>query len=486
MRLRSVTGPGAGFVLGLSVVLAAAAAHADGPTPVAGLAARLSPSVVNISSIHHGSAALPLPKSPDGAQPEAPGKANPNSDGGIPEDAESLGSGFIISADGLIVTNNHVIDGSDDIQIYLTDGSHYPAKIIGDDAKTDLAVLKINANKPLPFVQFGDSTAAQVGDWVMAIGNPFGLGGSVTLGIVSARNRDIQSGPYDSFIQTDASINQGNSGGPLFDMNGKVIGINSAIIAEGGGSLGIGFAIPEDLAKPVVDQLVAYGETRRGWLGVGIQDVTDDIAAAMGRSDTHGAMVTDVTKAGPADGVVEDGDIILTFDGKPIETMHDLPRLVAETAVGKTVELTVLRDGKQQSVSVTLKRLEDTPATTRPAAAATPKPNKKPSPAGTPTLGDLIGFKLAVLDAAGRKTYGLSPTAQGLVITSVVSGSDADQKGLVPGLLVAEANQHKVTTVAEVEAIVADAVKAGRTAMLFKIIDPSGQARFIGVKLAAS
>ena len=384
-----------------------------------------------------------------------------------------------------MVTNNHVIDGADDIQIFLTDGSHYPAKVIGDDTKTDLAVLKIVAPKPLPFVEFGDSTAAQVGDWVMAIGNPFGLGGSVTLGIVSARNRDIQSGPYDSFIQTDASINQGNSGGPLFDMNGKVIGINTAIIAEGGASLGIGFAIPEDLAKPVVDQLVAYGETRRGWLGVGIQDVTDDIAASMGRTDTHGAMVTDVTKSGPADGVVEDGDIILSFDGKPIVTMHDLPRLVAETAVGKVVTLTVLRDGKEQKVSVTLKRLEDTQSPAK-ASKASPPPAKKPTPlSGTPTLSDLVGIKLGVLDAAARKTYGLQQSVQGLVITAVTQGSDADLKGLIPGLIVAEVNRHKVATLADVDGAVADARKAGRTAVLFKIIDPSGQARFIAVKFAS-
>ena len=484
MRWSEVTGPGAGIFLALALMVDPVLAA--GPQPVAALAAKLSPSVVNISSIHHAAKGLPSPKTPDGSQLLSPlGDGSPNSDGGIPQDAESLGSGFIISADGLIVTNNHVIDGSDDIQIFLTDGSHYPARIVGDDTKTDLAVLKIEANKPLPFVQFGDSTEAQVGDWVMAIGNPFGLGGSVTLGIVSARNRDIQSGPYDSFIQTDASINQGNSGGPLFDMDGKVIGINTAIIAEGGASLGIGFAIPEDLAKPVVDQLVAYGETRRGWLGVGIQDVTDDIAASMGRTDTHGAMVTDVTKSGPADGVIKDGDIILSFDGKPIEAMHDLPRLVAETAVGKTVPLTVLRDGKEQTVSVTLQRLEDTQASAKPPKEA-PLPAKKPVPSsGALTLSELVGIKLAVIDATARKTYGLQQSVQGLVITSVASGSDADVKGLIPGLIVAETNQHRVASVADVESIVTAARKAGRTAVLFKIIDPSGQARFIAVKFAA-
>jgi serine protease Do len=491
MRLFRVSVSGAGALFALALVLTPVqAAVPQGPESVAGLAAKLSPAVVNISSIHHGASvgSLPMPQAPDGSQSAAPLDQNDptTGEGGIPGDAESLGSGFIISADGLIVTNNHVIDGADDVQIFLTDGTHWPAKLIGDDTKTDLAVLKIDAGKPLPFVEFGDSDTAQVGDWVMAIGNPFGLGGSVTLGIVSARNRDIQSGPYDAFIQTDASINQGNSGGPLFDMNGKVIGINTAIIAEGGASLGIGFAVPGNLAKPVVDQLVAYGETRRGWLGVGIQDVTDDIAASMGRTDTHGAMVTDVTKSGPADGVIEEGDIILTFDGKPIEAMHDLPRLVAETPVGKTVTVTVLRDGQEKSLPVTLQRLEDPQqASVKPQKIGTSSPARKSGTPGLPpTLNDLLGFKLAAIDPVNRKAYALPAAAEGLVITSVQSGSDADQKGLIPGLLVTEVNRHKVAKPAEAESIVGDARKAGRTAVLFKIVDPTGQGRFIAVKFS--
>ncbi|MDR3471523.1 MAG: Do family serine endopeptidase [Devosia sp.] len=486
----SLSGAAALVVLAFMLAGAPAAVALQGPASVSALAAKLSPAVVNISSIHHAASvkSLPLPRSPDSSQLRQPlDQNNPDTgDGGIPQDAESLGSGFIISADGLIVTNNHVIDGADDVQIFLTDGTHWPAKLVGDDTKTDLAVLKIQAGKPLPFVQFGDSSAAQVGDWVMAIGNPFGLGGSVTLGIVSARNRDIQSGPYDSFIQTDASINQGNSGGPLFDMNGKVIGINTAIIAEGGASLGIGFAVPGDLAKPVVDQLIAYGETRRGWLGVGIQDVTEDIASSMGRTDTHGAMVTDITKSGPADGVIEEGDIILTFDGKAIESMHDLPRIVAETTAGRTVPVTVLRDGKLQTLSVTVGRLEDPQqASAKPSDKATALALKKPAALGpAPTLSELLGFKLAAIDATNRKAYALPQAAEGLVITSVESGSDADQKGLIPGLLVTEVNQRKVARVEDAEAMVGEARKAGRTAVLFKIVDPTGQGRFIAVKFA--
>ena len=245
---------------------------------------------------------------------------NPNEGQGpdAMREARSLGSGFIISADGTIVTNNHVVAGADEILVFLTDGTRLPARLVGADDKADLAVLKVEAGHELPFVAFGDSDSAEVGDWVMAIGNPFGLGGSVTLGIVSARNRDIQAGPYDDFIQTDAAINQGNSGGPLFDMNGNVVGINTAIIARGGSGLGIGFAVPVNLARPVVMQLAEFGETRRGWLGVGIQSVTDEMAATLGRADTHGALVVEVTATGPADGVVHEGDVILDFNGRSI------------------------------------------------------------------------------------------------------------------------------------------------------------------------
>src|SRR5687768_7602657 len=315
------------------------AAQADGPESVASLAAALSPAVVNIGTsrrIPSGNG-VPFPDFPEGSPlGELFNELNPNNGQGEErmEEARSLGSGFIISPDGFIVTNNHVIEGADEIEVFMTDGVRLPAKLVGHDDKTDLAVLKVETDRELPYVEFGDSDTAVVGDWVMAIGNPFGLGGSVTLGIVSARNRDIQSGPYDDFIQTDASINQGNSGGPLFDMDGKVVGINTAIIARGGYSLGIGFAVPVNLARPGVTPLAEFAGTRGGWLGVGIDDVTDEIAASLGRSNTHGALVVDVTATGPADGIVEEGDIILDFNGREIVRMRDLPRFVAETAVG--------------------------------------------------------------------------------------------------------------------------------------------------------
>jgi serine protease Do len=468
----------------------ALAAGPGGPASVAGLAARLSPAVVNISSSHRvaDGTGVPFPKAPNGSPlNDFLDQGNPNDGKGdqAMADAESLGSGFLISPDGVIVTNNHVIEGADDIEVDLTDGTHLPATVVGVDTKTDLAVLRISAGHALPFVAFGDSDAAEVGDWVMAIGNPFGLGGTVTLGIVSARHRNIQSGPYDSFIQTDASINQGNSGGPLFDMYGKVIGINTAIVARGGGSLGIGFAIPGDLAKPVVDQLIAYGEARRGWIGVGIQDVSDDIAASLGRTDTHGAMVTDVTKSGPSDGVLNEGDIILQFDGKAVETMHDLPRLVAVTPVGKAVPVTVLRSGEEQALSITLGLLADKQhSTEKSSKAGSAPPAKQPAPvAGAQTLADRVGFAAAAIDAQMRKVYAIPNGVVGLVITSVKSGSDADVKGLTPGLVLDAVNQQPVRSVADLRAQVA-AVAGAKRPLLLKVVDAAGQARFVGVKLS--
>lgn len=500
--VRVLAAPIAMMMLGLAAVPAgtpAALAQEQvvpaGPASVSGLAAALSPAVVNIGTSRRvpGGRGMPFPEVPEGSPLEDLfEELNPNN--GLGEDlmseARSLGSGFIIDASGVVVTNNHVIDGASEILVFLNDGSRHVATVIGKDDKTDLAVLRIEAGRDLPFVEFGDSDAALVGDWVMAIGNPFGLGGSVTLGIVSARNRDIQAGPYDNFIQTDASINQGNSGGPLFDMSGKVVGINTAIIARGGSSLGIGFAVPVNLAQPVIAQLAEFGETRRGWLGVGIQDVTDDIAASLGRTNTSGALVVDVTRDGPADGVVEEGDVILSFDGKPIQRMRDLPRIVAETAVGRSVAVTVLRRGVEQVFDVTLGRLEVGEQMMAEAAAATPGPvqvpdmddgpEEAPGPAG---LSDLVGFDIAPLDDRARADFALGPEVQGVVVTSVIEGSDAYRKGFLQGIVVEEVNQVKVASVAQVMAMVGEAKEAGRPAVLFKIADPAGGSRFVAVRL---
>lgn len=472
--------------------LATAPAFANGPESVASLAEALSPAVVNIGTSRRvpGGVGVPFPEVPEGSPLEDFfDDSNPNN--GLGEErmqqARSLGSGFIIGADGTIVTNNHVIEGADEIEVYLTDGTRLPATIVGTDDKTDLAVLKVEAGRDLPFVEFGDSDSAVVGDWVMAIGNPFGLGGSVTLGIVSARNRDIQSGPYDQFIQTDASINQGNSGGPLFDMNGKVVGINTAIIARGGSSLGIGFAVPVNLAKPVLDQLTEFGETRRGWLGVGIQEVSEDIRDSLGLATTGGALVIDVTKGGPSEEVIVTGDIILEFDGKPIARMRDLPRVVAETAVGTAVPVMVLRDGKEVELAITLGRLEvgekliasrgqESVIETPPDAAEEPIP----APLG---LSDLVGFDVAPLDEGKRAQFGIAPEADGVVVTDVKGGSDADLKGFIPGLIVTEVNQRRIATIDELNRLVDEAKEAGRPAVLFRVQDPAGTTRFIAIRL---
>ena len=476
----------------LAAPLFVAPAFAQGPESVAALAEQLSPAVVNIGTSRKvpGGPGVPFPDLPEGSPlNELFDENNPNNGQGEQQmqEARSLGSGFIIGADGTIVTNNHVIEGADEIEVYLTDGTRLPAKIIGADDKTDLAVLKVEAGHDLPFVEFGDSDSAVVGDWVMAIGNPFGLGGSVTLGIVSARNRDIQSGPYDQFIQTDAAINQGNSGGPLFDMNGKVVGINTAIIARGGNSLGIGFAVPVNLARPVIEQLSQFGETRRGWLGVGIQEVSEDIAASLGLKTTAGALVIDVTRSGPSEGKILDGDIILEFDGKPIATMRDLPRVVAETAVGKAVPVKVLRNGVDTTLQITLGRLEvgEEIVADNNKIEATPAPDTPADEADAPPLGltDLVGFDAAPLDDAKRAEFGIAPEVAGIVVTAVTGGSDADQKGFIPGLIITEVNQKLVGTVDEVNELVSAAKEAGRPAVLFKVTDPTGTARFIAVRL---
>ncbi len=461
---------------------------AAGPESVAELAGQLSPAVVNISSSRRVplGQGVPFPIAPEGSPlNDLFEELNPN--GGQGEErmreAESLGSGFIISADGLIVTNNHVIEGAEEILIFLQDGTRLAAELVGADDKTDLAVLKVDTERELPFVSFGDSDSAEVGDWVMAIGNPFGLGGSVTLGIVSARNRDIQAGPYDNFIQTDASINQGNSGGPLFDMEGNVVGINTAIIARGGTPLGIGFAVPGNLAKPVIDQLSQFGETRRGWLGVGIQEVTEDIAASLGRPNSNGALVVNITPSGPADGVLREGDVILEFDGREISRMRDLPRIVAETPVGEAIQVRVLRNGVEETHDITLGRLElseQEVAEISPPQGTEELVEPEPVPPG---LLAMLGLDVGGLTEELRDTFGIEPGVDGVAITEVRPGSDADDKGLIPGLVIREVNQRQIASVDEVTALVDQAKEEGRTAVLLKLSDPAGTSRFVAVRL---
>lgn len=465
---------------------------AQGPVSVSDLASRLSPAVVNIGTSRQVRGnGVPFPNVPEGSPlNDLFDELNPNRDmgEGAMREARSLGSGFFISADGLVATNNHVIEGATEILVFTPDGARYAAELVGRDEKTDLAVLKIEAGEPLPFVEFGDSDLADVGDWVMAIGNPFGLGGSVSLGIVSARNRDINSGPYDDFIQTDAAINQGNSGGPLFDMDGNVVGVATAIIARGGSSLGIGFAVPINLAGPIINQLAEFGETRRGWLGVGIQEITSDIATSMGQSETFGAMVVEVTPGGPSEGTLQEGDLILRFDGTQIRDMRDLPRTVAQTPVGRAVDVDIVRDGTEMTVEISLGRLETGELLIAEGREQDGGPDLGPSVEDDGLrLSDiaeaLIGFSVAPLTEVARNELGIVSGVRGLLIETVSQSSDAADKGLLPGLIVSEINQVAVDSVAMMEKLVADAQASGREAILLKVVDPSGISRFVAVRM---
>ena len=368
-------------------MLTPASSQTRGPASVAPVAEKLIEAVVNISTSQtlKGPEGVPLPKVPKGAPFEEFFEDFFNRKGGrSPSDRKvsSLGSGFVIDGkEGYIVTNNHVIDGADEIIVNFHDGTKLKVdKVLGKDTKTDLALLKVTPKKPLASVPFGGSTKLRVGDWVMAIGNPFGLGGSVTVGIISAKQRDINSGPYDDYLQTDAAINKGNSGGPLFNMDGEVIGVNTAIISPTGGSIGIGFAVPSDTATVVIDQLRQFGETRRGWLGVKVQSLTDDLAETYGVKENTGALVAGVTPDSPAQkaGIVE-GDIILKFDGKDVTTMRGLPRLVAQTPIGKDVDVEVIRKGQKRSFRVAVGRLAEEDEPTK-AGKDAPKGSKKGTP----------------------------------------------------------------------------------------------------------
>ncbi len=481
-----------GWTTGFTV--SAVVAQTVGPASVSELVTELSGAVVNIgtSRVVEGGNGVPFPRLPEGSPlRELFEELNPNygQRERLPQEARSLGSGFFISAEGLVVTNNHVIEGAEEILIYTADGERFVAELVGADEKTDLAVLKIDADAPVPFVEFGDSDTAEVGDWVMAIGNPFGLGGSVSLGIVSARHRDINTGPYDDFIQTDAAINQGNSGGPLFDMNGDVVGIATAIIARGGSSRGIGFAIPVNLARPVIEQLSEFGETRRGWLGVGIQDVTEDVAVSLGHRGTAGALVVDVTPGGPSEGALKSGDLILNFDGRDIVTMTDLPRIVALTPVGKSVTVQIIRDGESLEIAIELGRLETGERLIAEARTQTKLPKDGDVPATddgkrlSPDVREMIGLSVAPLTRELRDELGVVGSVSGVLIAEVLANSDAEEKGLLPGLIISEVNQNAVQNVTELDSLIKAAREAGRLAVLFRVFDASGISRYVAVRL---
>ncbi|WP_306117758.1 MULTISPECIES: Do family serine endopeptidase [unclassified Roseitalea] len=485
LALAGLVGVQPGFVPFTSQGTAAAQ---SGPQSLADLSDRLIDSVVNISTaqnISGGERNVPRPQLPDGSPFQEffdeffDSLPDGNDRGGGQRRVQSLGSGFVIDADeGIIVTNNHVIAEADEVSVNFNDGTTLEAEVLGRDPKTDIAVLKVDpsGNPDMDEVPFGDSDAMRVGDWVLAIGNPFGLGGSVTAGIVSAFGRNINSGPYDDFIQTDAAINRGNSGGPLFNMDGEVIGINTAIISPTGGSIGIGFAIPADLAMNVIDQLREFGETRRGWLGVRIQEVTDDIAESLGMEMAQGALVAGVIEGGPVDdGSIEPGDVIIEFDGKPVESMRELPRVVAESPVGKEVEVVVLRDGEEQTVNVTLGRLEDGE---RLALATEPTGQDEEA-----TI-EMFGMTLAELDEARREEFSISDEVTGgVVITEVEPGSAADNKDVSAGEVIVEIAQEAVSTPAEVEEAIEKLRESDRRNALLMLAGSDGALRFVTIRI---
>jgi serine protease Do len=492
---RTVSSVVAAFLLVAPVTLDSRSAVArPAPDSFADLAAKLLPSVVNISTTQtvksdrgreHSGPEIPQfpPGSPfeeffrDFFEHGVPKGGRPEAQ---PRKGTSLGSGFVIDPAGYVVTNNHVIADADEITVILHDDTNLKAELVGRDSKTDIALLKVKTDKPLTAAAWGDSDASRVGDWVLAIGNPFGLGGSVTAGILSARQRDINSGPYDDFLQTDASINRGNSGGPMFNMDGQVIGINTAIYSPSGGSIGIGFAIPSALAKAVVAELQNESDhnVHRGWLGVRIQAVTDEIAESLGLDKARGALIASVSDNGPAQVAgIQAGDVVLSFDGREVSDMRRLPRLVAETPVGKTVPVTLWRKRSESSVQVKVGRLEETDQQ----QASTQETPRKGARAEAGTV-KTLGLTLSDVTADLKEKFSLADDTKGVVVVDVAKDSPAAAKGVRPGDLIMEAAQEEVKSPGEVNSKVEDAKKSGRKSILL-LVERQGDLRFIALRL---
>jgi len=473
-------------LLALCATPVPAVSQARGPASVADLAEELMDSVVNISTsqtLKGSRSGVPLPNVPKDSPFEEffEDFFNRQQQQGTPRRVSSLGSGFVLDPSGVIVTNNHVIEGADEIIVNFNDGTKLTVtKVLGHDQKTDLALLQVEPKKPLKAVNFGESERLRVGDWVMAIGNPFGLGGTVTVGIISAVKRDINAGPYDEFLQTDAAINRGNSGGPLFDMDGKVIGVNTAIISPTGGSIGIGFAIPSSTALHVIEQLQQFGETRRGWLGVRIQTVTDEIAESLGMSVPSGALVASVTPDGPAAASgIEAGDVVIEFDGQPVDSMRILPRVVARTDVGKEVEVKVQRKGEVRTFKVTVGRLPETEE----AAAKTEdqKPPEAPAKPVPESKSNVLGLVLSPMTDEIRSRFNISSEVNGVVVAEVDSASVAAQKNIVAGDVIVEVTQEEVKSPDDVAKRIAAVKTAGRNSVLLLISDAKGELRFVAL-----
>jgi len=473
------------LMLALVPAPGARAQPSDGPFAevFSQLAGKLVGVVVNISTTQ--TPAQP-PKVAQDAPPASPGGTlddlfrdffNDKGGPGQGRTVASLGSGFIVDPSGLIVTNAHVIANADQITVTLSDDTTLQAQVIGRDTVTDLALLKVEPKAPLPAAAWGDSAKAKVGDWVLAIGNPFGLGGSVTAGIISATARDIHSGPYDDFLQTDASINRGNSGGPMFDLSGAVIGINTAIYSPSGGSIGIGFAIPTALAQPIIEQLKTNGKVERGWIGARIQPVTDEIAESIGLDKPRGALIAAIDPASPATQAgLKPGDVILSYDDKPVERSRQLPRLVADSAINKPLKLTVWRDGKEAEIALTVVPYNPNRPQPQP-----PEPEKPKPP---PTV-DALGLKLARTTPEWRKYFGLGDAVRGVVIVEVPQNSPAANQGLRAGDLLVDIGSAPVAAPEELVKRVADAKKIGRKYVLVRV-EREGNYRFITLPLETS
>jgi serine protease Do len=448
------------------------------------IAQRVTPAVVNVAVVQNGVSAhahprMSIPEIPDGypfgdllrrffdqrsALPDGME---------IPHYTRGVGSGFIVDPGGLIVTNDHVVSGASEIQVTLDDGSQYQAKVRGRDPNTDLALIEIDADHPLPYVELGNSDTARVGDWVLAVGNPFGLGGSVTAGIVSARGRELNDGPLDGYLQIDAPINRGNSGGPLFDTTGRVIGVNTAIFSPSGGSVGIGFAVPSATARAVIDQLRANGEVRRGWLGVQIQPVTAAVAEGLGLDRQQGALVASVMDKSPAQRAgLRPGDVILKVDGQTIDGFKTLPRLIAGMSEGTQVPLEVYRKGASEKLSVVIGRM---PAD-EPVAVQT----ETDVDTGTPRL----GLYLAPLTPKARQAHGLDAEAAGVLVARVEPGSPAEKAGITPGSVISMVGQQSVDAPEALVEQVRSALKQDRSSVLL-LVETAGEKRFVTVRFAA-
>jgi serine protease Do len=462
------------------------------PQSFSDLVEKVRPAVVNIAieqrtaSGSRGSSEFQVPPGLRGTPFEEflrrfmqpPGTGEPDNDRG--PRGMALGSGFIVNADGYVVTNSHVVRESSKVTVTLHDGRKFDAKVVGRDDKTDIALVKVETDRPLPFVTWGDSDATKVGDWILAVGNPFGLGGTVTAGIVSARGRDIQSGPFDDYLQIDAPINRGNSGGPSFNMAGEVVGINTAIYSPNGGSIGIGFAIPSSLAKPIVAELRSKGYVERGWLGVTIQPMTGDIAESLGlprgRGDgSGGALVVNVAPHSPAAKAgLRQGDVIRSVDGKPVAEFKDLARLVAAAGPNARARLVVWREGREQIIAVALGRMPEDQT----AAANDSAPQERPEAAAARSL----GAALAPVTREARQRFGFDESAKGAVVVDVRRGSAGAETGLMPGDLIVKVGDRTVSGPRDVVDAVQAASRQNRSSVLL-LVARQGSERFVAVRL---